>query len=207
MRNAAELPFVVKICGITNEEDARAAVEAGANALGFNFWPRSPRCIAPEAAARIVSRVPGDYLKVGVFVNTSADEMLGIAAEVPLDVLQLHGEQIAIPERMPCRVWRAIAAENLPKNDASGFDAYLVDTPTPDFGGSGKTFDWTVAAGRKYPIVLAGGLAADNVREAIETVRPWGVDACSRLELAPGRKDIQRVREFIRAAQAASQRL
>ncbi len=204
MKNTADLPFVVKICGITNEEDARIAIEAGANALGFNFYPKSPRFLRPADAERIMNSLPGDYLRVGIFVNSSEDEMLKIADRLHLDVLQLHGERCDIPVSTQCNIWRAIAPNALPQTRDKRIDAYLVDTPTTDFGGSGKAFDWSLAVGRAYRIVLAGGLASSNVEEAIETVEPWGVDACSRLESTPGKKDAGAMREFIRRALAAS---
>jgi phosphoribosylanthranilate isomerase len=205
MKKAVEPPFVVKICGITNEEDARVALEAGANALGFNFYPGSARFLLPADAERIVNSLPGDYLKVGIFVNSTEDEMLKVADRLRLDVLQLHGERCAIPASASCGIWRAIAPQGLPRTRDARMDAYLVDTPTADFGGSGKTFDWSIAAGRAYRIILAGGLASSNVEEAIETVQPWGVDACSRLESKPGKKDARQMREFIHTALAASQ--
>lgn len=186
--------FIIKICGITNEEDARVAVEAGANALGFNFYPGSPRYIPPEQAREIIETVSGASLKVGVFVN-STDE---IAAEVPLDVLQLHGSCAGYPSR---RTWRAIRPGDCPQD--SGAEAYLMDTGGEQFGGSGKTFDWNVAAGMPFRVIIAGGLDHTNVGEAIRIAQPWGVDACSRLESSPGKKDPRRVRDFVKAALAA----
>lgn len=190
--------FIIKICGITNEEDARVALEAGANALGFNFYPRSPRFIAPDRAREIMKALPGTFLKVGVFVNSTDD----IAAQIPLDVLQLHGN---CPADGHHRIWRAIRAGDHP--DDSVAEAYLMDTPGEEFGGTGKTFDWTLAAGSSARIILAGGLDAANVAEAIQAAQPWGVDACSRLESKPGKKDSKRVREFVHAALAASGQL
>ena len=203
MRSAADLPFVVKICGITNEEDARVAVECGANALGFNFYPRSPRYVEPRAAKQIVDRVAGEYLKVGVFVNGRAEEIAQVTDELTLDVLQIHGEDLCTAAPHSCSIWRAAPADRIPKQAAAEVQAYVIDTPTTDFGGSGKSFDWGLAADLPYRFVLAGGLAADNVKHAIETARPWGVDACSRLESRPGKKDAQRIKEFVRAASCA----
>lgn len=189
--------MMVKICGITNREDALAAVEAGASAVGFNFWPGSPRYIAPAFAAEIAAALPKSVLRVGVFVDASAVEVKAIAREVGLDVAQTHGRS----ERPAgVRWWPAFSAgESPPAFD--GAEAFLVDTPAGEQrGGTGRVFDWSLAAGLPGRIVLAGGLAPENVAAAIRQARPWGVDACSRLELSPGRKDHQRVRAFVRAA-------
>ena len=204
MATTAELPFVIKICGITNAEDAAVAVEAGANALGFNFYRKSPRSITAERAREIVQRVKGKYLRVGIFVNASEREIQETIEEVPLDCAQLHGAQCGIPKSTSCAIWRAVFANHLPEQRDPRFAAYLVDTPSAEFGGSGRTFDWKVAAARGYRVLLAGGLDASNVDEAIRTAQPWGVDACSRLEAGRGKKDAQKIREFVRAAQAAS---
>jgi len=195
--------FIVKICGITNEEDARIAIQAGANALGFNFYPKSPRCIAPERARQIAAAVPGDYLKVGVFVKPSVKRLLQVASEVPLDVVQLHGDSVGLPSSPTLRVWRALAATAAPPPAYPGIEAYLLDSPTPRHGGSGETFDWSLAARFPHRAIIAGGLDASNVAEAIRVASPWGVDSCSRIESAPGKKDAQRVRDFICAAFAA----
>ena len=189
--------MIVKICGITNEEDALAAVEAGASALGFNFYAGSPRYLNPRVASAICARLPAAVLKVGVFVDGDPAE---VARRVGLDVVQLHGGISASTGR----VWRACRVE-------SGFDerllddtsaeAFLLDTPSPTLlGGTGRTFDWRLARGIKKRIILAGGLDSSNVRQAIEAAQPWGVDACSRLESSPGKKNNRKVREFVKAA-------
>jgi phosphoribosylanthranilate isomerase len=197
------MKFLIKICGITHEDDAAAAVEAGANALGFNFYPRSPRYVTPERAAEIAGAVRGNYLRVGVFVNASEGELRQTAKQVPLDVLQLHGHESAyLPP--PYRLWKSVDPSQPVTENASQFEAYLLDTPSESFGGSGVAFPWRLAAQFPYRFIVAGGLDAHNVAEAITVARPWGVDACSRIELHPGRKDAQRVREFIRAAQDAA---
>ncbi len=190
--------FIIKVCGITNEADARVALDAGANALGFNFYPKSPRYIAPRRAREIMNALPAGFLRVGVFVNSTDD----VAAELPLDVLQLHGN---CPADGHPRIWRAIRPGD--RRDDPAAEAYLIDTPSEKFGGSGKTFDWSLAAGSLPPVIIAGGLDATNVAEAIRVAQPWGVDACSRLESRPGKKDPQRVREFIEAALEASRQL
>ncbi len=201
----AELPFIVKVCGITNKEDAAVAVEAGANALGFNFYDKSPRFVTPLRAQQIVSAVPGNYLKVGVFVNASESELLRITGMVQLDVLQLHGEQCDVPVSDLWQIWRSLSGRfEVPDNEPPA-DAYLLDSVTPDYGGSGKTFPWIRAAGFPFCTIVAGGLDADNVAMAIDIVRPWGVDACSLLEARPGRKDPTRVRDFVRAAWTANE--
>lgn len=194
----ADPSFVIKICGITNEEDARAAIDAGANALGFNFYPNSPRYLTPQRAQEIVATVRGAYLKVGVFVNPSRDELIATAQTVPLDVVQLHGEHCPASVSQPMRIWRAIAP-TAASNDPN-IEAYLLDSPSPEYGGSGKTFDWRLAGNRTSRIILAGGLDASNVAEAIRTANPWGVDACSRLESSPGKKNTHEVRAFVSAA-------
>ena len=187
--------MMIKICGITNRQDALAAVEAGATALGFNFYPRSPRYISPNAAAVIAAHV--DVLKVGVFVDDP--DAAVIAGQAGMDVVQMHGAET--PAQIPSgvRVWKAFRVSS--DWDASVMseypvEAFLLDGPSP---GSGEVFDWRRAAGLRN-IILAGGLGPDNVSEAIRQVRPWGVDACSRLERAPGVKDYAKMRLFIKAA-------
>jgi phosphoribosylanthranilate isomerase len=197
--------FIVKVCGITSTEDAQVAIEAGANALGFNFYPKSPRYLTPAQARAIASQAPGDYLRVGVFVNAAEPELLTIAEEAMLDVLQLHGHSCAIPRNSRYRMWRAIPGETAAADADDRMEAYLLDGATPAFGGSGKTFRWELASGFRQRVIVAGGLDAGNVAAAIEALHPWGVDACSRLESSPGRKDRQRVESFIRAAIQASQ--
>ena len=197
MKHMSRPPFIIKVCGITNEEDASVSIESGANALGFNFYEKSARYVRPHIAARIASKMPEEVLRVGVFVNASQAQILEIASEVPLDVVQLYGEEIPA---MPLRVWRAIAAGRCIPPAEGVPEAYLLDAETRSYGGSGKVFDWTLASNYSAPVILAGGLDAVNVTQAIETTRPWGVDACSRLEAAPGRKDVSRVREFVSAA-------
>lgn len=195
--------FIVKVCGITCEEDAHVAIDAGANALGFNFYPKSPRYIQPERAAQIIDRVPGDYLKIGVFVVERAFSLpRRLSSRRLLDVLQLHGEINELEVPRDYRIWRALTAgtEAPPENM---FEALLLDSFTPRYGGSGQPFDWKLAKGLRQRIIIAGGLDASNVTEAVRTVRPWGVDACSRLESKPGKKDQARVQDFVRAALTA----
>jgi phosphoribosylanthranilate isomerase len=191
---------MVKICGITNREDAEAAIAAGATALGFNFWPGSPRYVSAGAAAELMKAVPKTVWKVGVFVDESAVRVHEIARQVQLDVVQLHGSSTA-PAGF--RVWRAKGVDD--EFDMSqlggGVEAYLLDAPSGSrHGGTGKTFDWSKVRDPRYRIILAGGLDPGNVRDAIALVRPWGVDACSRLESSPGKKDHAKMAAFCRAA-------
>jgi len=193
--------MMVKVCGITNPEDATAAVEAGASALGFNFYPKSPRFIEPERAAEIVAGLPPGILKVGVFVNEPAGQVESIAHTAGLGVVQLHGAAFA-PGDM--RSWRAVPMTtnfDFASLDALDAEGFLIDAFADGaWGGTGRTWDWTRAAGAKQRIILAGGLDATNVRDAIRKARPWGVDACSRIESSPGKKDHAKMRAFIQAA-------
>lgn len=197
--------FIVKVCGITSAEDARVAIEAGANALGFNFYPKSPRYVTPTRARAIAEEVPGNYLRVGVFVNTLELELLAIADQAMLDVLQLHGTTCVIPSNSRYRIWRAVPGETAVTGLDDCIEAYLLDSATPEFGGSGKAFRWELASGFRRRVIVAGGLDAGNVAAAIEALHPWGVDACSRLESRPGQKDRGRVQSFVHAAIQASQ--
>lgn len=198
--------MIIKVCGITTQADSLAAIAAGANALGFNFWPSSPRYLSVDRAAEFVPALPAGVLRVGVFVNASAAEIVEAAERAALDIVQLHGASEA-PAGL--RRWRAAAVK-------PGFDpatsladtaaeAFLLDAPAGDrHGGTGATYDWNLIRGLRQRIVLAGGLDAGNVARAIETAEPWGVDACSRLESSPGRKDPARVAAFVQAARQAA---
>lgn len=198
------IPFVIKICGIRSEEDARVALDAGANALGFNFYRKSPRYIEPDRARRILDRLPAGFLRVAVFVNPSVEELTSIAVQLSCDIVQLHGDTCPQEVPPPFRIWRSLTAFATPPARDSGIEAYLLDAPYDGFGGSGRPINWKLAAAFPYPKIIAGGLDASNVAEAIETALPDGVDACSRLEVQPGKKDAQRVREFVRESLAAA---
>ena len=197
--------MVLKICGITNSEDAAAAVEGGATAIGFNFWPRSPRYIAPDEAARIPSRE--GIRRVGVFVNEAPVRIEEIARLVQLDVVQLHGDEKPAAYPAGLNVWKAArvtAGFDFSAYDDSPAEALVLDGPAGElYGGSGQTFDWGLAAAIRKRIILAGGLDGSNVARAIAAAHPWGVDACSRIESAPGKKDHRKMNEFLRAARAA----
>ena len=191
--------MMVKICGITNREDALAAIEAGASAIGFNFYRESPRYISPTGASMIAAKIPANVWKVGIFVNETPETIATIALDAGLDVAQLYGTS----EARGIRFWRAIRAnESLLAhvNDETA-EAVLLDTPSDDLhGGTGTSFDWSRAKGLPKHIIIAGGLDAINVRRAIEQAQPWGVDACSRLEKSPGLKDHDKIRQFVKAA-------
>jgi len=200
--------MILKICGITNQEDASAAIAAGANAVGFNFYPRSPRYIAPETAARIATAA--GIRRVGVFVNESPARVEAVARAAALDTAQLHGDEQPADYPAALAVWKAARV-------AAGFDltiyrdcpaeALLLDGPAGQlYGGSGQTFDWSVASAAALRIILAGGLDASNVARAVALAHPWGVDACSRIESAPGKKDHTKMNEFLQAAKAALER-
>jgi phosphoribosylanthranilate isomerase len=206
--------MIVKVCGITNLEDALAAVSAGADALGFNFYRRSPRYLAPEEARRIIEQLPRGVMSVGVFVNEDGpEEVARIADAVGLAAVQLHGDESpqycrALRGRFRIKALRAGAGfepESVREYEAEAFllDAYASEAR----GGTGRVVDWEVAR-RVRELVprlfLAGGLSPDNVADAIDAVHPDGVDACSRLESAPGRKDASLVRAFLDAARTKS---
>jgi phosphoribosylanthranilate isomerase len=192
--------MIVKVCGITSAEDAAAATDAGANAIGFNFYARSPRYIAPEEAAQIPT---GSARRVGVFVNESAGRIAEIARIARLDTAQLHGSGISeYPARIAIwKVRQVTAAFELSPDDAKNAEAVLLDGPAGElYGGSGRTFDWALARAAAVRIIIAGGLDGSNVAEAVAIAHPWGVDACSRLEAAPGKKDHAKMQAFIHAA-------
>lgn len=201
----------VKICGITNLEDAWAAVSGGADALGFNFYRRSSRFIEPDAARRIIEQLPGDVLTVGVFVNEGEPEELArLADRARVAAVQLHGDESprycrALKDRFVIKALR-VGARFVPESAAEyEVDAILLDAFAGEAhrGGTGHVIDWSVARRVRElvpKLFLAGGLSPENVAEAISAVEPYAVDACSRLECAPGRKDAARVSAFIAAA-------
>lgn len=189
--------MMVKICGITNRDDALAAVDAGASAIGFNFYRESPRYISHTGAAMIAEKIPANVWKVGVFVNEWPETIARIMIDAGLDVAQLHGSSEAIG----VRIWVAVPAlDPVAPALVGDVEAVLIDSTDGISGGSGKTWDWSQAPKLAQKIILAGGLDADNVRTAIEQARPWGVDACSRIEKSPGMKDHEKMRKFVKAA-------
>jgi phosphoribosylanthranilate isomerase len=197
---------VVKICGITNLEDARAAVAAGADALGFNFFKPSSRYITPQHARKIIEQLPKSLLTVGVFVNEESEDVRKIAKEAGLRALQLHGDET--PEY--CReladfyVIKTFAVSDtfdIQATHAYKVEAIMLDTKHNNLrGGTGRVFDWSVAQQAVLTIpklFLAGGLSPENIKNAVEIVRPNAVDACSALEDRPGKKNHERMRVFI----------
>lgn len=200
--------MIIKICGITNLGDARLAVDEGATALGFVFYRRSPRAVDEEAAARIIAALPKEIWKVGVFVNENPEQILETARACGLDVVQLHGDEPPLPGPLPVRVWKAFRVG--PSGPAVTWpvelaDAFVFDAQAGEaYGGTGKTFPWSMARDFPAKVILAGGLDATNVAEAVRQARPWGVDASSRLERVPGRKDAAKLRAFLQAARAIS---
>ena len=205
--------MLIKICGITNLEDAMAAAEAGAGAIGFNFWPSGRRYLPPERAAEITAALPEGLWKVGVFVNEEPQTVLQIAHQVKLTALQLHGaespaylEQLGSFDKVKAiRMDSSFDAARLA--DYRAATAFLLDGAGATPGGTGKTFNWDCAAAAKRygRVILAGGLTPENVGEAVRRVRPWGVDVASGVESAPGRKDHSKVRAFVLAARAAAE--
>jgi len=197
----------VKICGITTVEDALVAVAAGADAIGLVFHEQSPRSVFPEQAQLIVRALPPFVQAVGLFVNVEVDVVNATADLCRLDIVQLHGDES--PEFCGLVARRVIKAFRV--KDATSLDSmrnyrvagYLLDAWSPkDYGGTGTTFNWEVAkiAEKFGPIILAGGLTPHNVRNAVKAVAPYGVDVSSGVESAPGKKDPEKVREFIRKA-------
>jgi phosphoribosylanthranilate isomerase len=195
----------VKICGVTRAEDALAAVRLGADALGFNFWPGSKRHITATAARAIIARLPPFVTPVGVFVNQLEGEMRIIAAETGIQVFQLHGDEP--PElcaRLPLPVVKAIPVDQvrtLSRLLSYEVSAFLLDTPSRGYGGSGEPFDWSLAEGvsEVAPVILAGGLTPENVAAAVRAVRPYAVDVASGVESSPGVKDMARMSRFFDA--------
>ena len=198
----------IKICGTTCEDDALLAVALGADAVGFVFAP-SPRQIAPQIAADIVKRLPPEIVTVGVFQDETPERVLSIAHQAGVSAVQLHGHEPAttarwLNSRLPM-VIQAFAAGDARVRQARDYGAHviLLDAPNP---GSGKVFDWSLAAevpaGQR--LMIAGGLNSTNVAAAIARARPWGVDAVSGVEREPGRKDPIKLREFIAETRAAA---
>ena len=196
----------VKVCGITSYEDAVMALDQGVDALGFNFFPPSPRYLKPSDARSIIRRLPPFAITVGLFVNAAgADQVSEMARIAGVQVLQLHGDET--PEYCGTLApWPLIKALRIGENDIPrDLDAYPVQGFLLDakddalFDGTGRSFDWSLAKGvqRIRPIILAGGLRPDNVREAIRLVAPYGVDVCSGVESAPGKKDAKKIMCFM----------
>ena len=206
----------VKICGITNWADAQRACQAGASFLGFNFYRKSPRYISPARAGRIVSRLPDGVAAVGVFVNESGDAVIQTARRLKLDFVQLHGEESPelvarvaqfVPVIKAIRVRKPFRASQLEQFKSAS--AFLLDGfDRRARGGTGKTFDWTVARRirRGRTIFLAGGLTPENAARASTSVKPYALDVCSGVEAKPGKKDAALIAAFMRAAGSGKMR-
>jgi phosphoribosylanthranilate isomerase len=196
----------VKICGITNPDDALQAVACGADALGLVFFAKSPRCVSPEQAREIIARLPPLVTTVGLFVNEDPRTIRAVAARCRLDRVQLHGDESPADCLLPpLRVLKALRvrdAESLARADEYPADLLLDAWSDQVYGGSGRQFDWQLARAlaARRPIILAGGLRPDNVAEAVAAVNPYAVDVSSGVERSPGRKDHEKVAEFIRRA-------
>jgi phosphoribosylanthranilate isomerase len=204
---------LVKICGITNFADAQAAVAAGANSLGLNFYPRSPRFIAKADAAKIRIRLPGEVESVGVFVNASVGDVAALYRDVRFSAAQLHGDEPPEVVTELSRMLKVIKAFRVAADfpierldEYRGASAFLLDAAEAgQYGGTGHRTDWALArrAAATHRIILAGGLKVENVGEAIRFVRPYAVDVASGVETKPGRKDHGQLREFIQEVRRA----
>ena len=202
----------VKICGITNVDDARLAVEAGADLIGLNFYSPSPRYVSEPTARAICDLLPPSVWRVGVFVNAPRHQVAALAERLGLDAVQFHGDETV----SDCRGWqqktikalRVGAEPLLPDWSTHPADYVLLDTYRPGrYGGTGTSFVWSRLAGlpedQRQRLILAGGLTPENVTTAIRTVQPWAVDVASGVERAPGHKDADKLRAFIQYAKTA----
>lgn len=201
----------IKICGITNAEDALMAVDAGADALGFMFYEPSPRNVSIAAVAKIIRHLPPFITKVGVFVNATEEFIRQVVAECGVDTLQLHGDEppefcrkFSMPIIKAFRIQNVDSLTTLPGYETA---AWLLDSFVPDRpGGTGARFNWKLAVAAKKlgrPIILAGGLTPENVAAAVKQVRPYGIDVSSGVESGPGKKDSSKVKAFVTAARSA----
>lgn len=211
----------IKICGLTRLEDVRAAVAAGADALGFVFYPPSPRHVTPARAAELIAAVPPFVSTVGLFVNASAEQVRATLAVAPLSALQFHGDESAAEaaalgaaaQRPYTQVFRVrpdtrpadlLQAERQYRAAGAFFTSLLLDTFVDAYGGAGKVFDWSLIPEELAPrVVLSGGLSAHNATEAVLRVRPYAVDVSSGVEASKGVKDPARLRAFTGAVRAA----
>lgn len=205
----------VKVCGITNAEDARAAVEAGADALGFIFYQQSPRYVVPAVASRIIAELPPLIVTVGVFVNEGMATVRSIMDTCGLAMAQLHGDEnasycheLSRPSMKALRLKdRGSLLALAEYQGRGGVRGFVLDTFSElTYGGTGQVTDWALAAdvAKSTRILLAGGLTPDNVTEAIRAVRPYGVDVSSGVEAAPGKKDPAKIRAFLEAVRVVS---
>lgn len=199
----------VKICGITNTEDALCAAENGAAALGFIFYPSSPRFIEPQKAREVIDRLPAHLVKVGVFVNEKEEYVKRVFEECRLDMIQLHGDETLeycgkFPSRHVIKAMELKADEDLSRADAYDVAAILVDSRHAGlYGGTGRTANWELAGRIAKPLILSGGLNADNVVAGLQHVHPAALDLNSGVEKSPGKKDakkIERIMQIIKMA-------
>jgi phosphoribosylanthranilate isomerase len=205
---------LVKICGVRRAEDVDAAVAAGADAVGFNFWPGSRRFVAPSEAAPLVRRLPPHVAAVGVMVNPTRAEIGEAVRASGVAAVQLHGDEppdlcrdLPVPAVKALRVASSADLAPAAAFAAAGVSTFLLDAPSAGFGGAGATFDWSLARGAVLAglrIVLAGGLGPANVAAAVRAVWPWAVDVASGVESSPGVKHPLLVRAFVAAARTAS---
>jgi phosphoribosylanthranilate isomerase len=194
---------IVKICGITNLEDANMAVDLGADALGFIFVPSSPRFVSPEKAAAMSAHLPASLIKAGVFVNASREEILSTVKDTGINRLQMHGDESPDDVKgFTLPVWKAFrVSDRFDPDVLSGYsaEAYLLDAFSAEsYGGTGRTFDWDIARrlNTKRKIILSGGLNPENIAHAVEYVRPYGIDINSGVERQPGKKDAELLRRL-----------
>ena len=209
------MSVLVKSWGITNLDDAKIAAKAGADLLGFMFYPASKRYVTFAAAAEIIRELPPWVAKVGVFADPAEEDVMQAITACGVNILQFHGDETPAF----CRQFGVMSIKAVAMRDESSIerlrdfdtDAWLLDSYVPgQMGGTGETFNWDLAVTARRlgrPVFLAGGLNPGNVAEAVTRVRPYGVDVSSGVESAPGKKDPQKVRDFIRAAKTASQEL
>ena len=207
--NDRDTQVKVKICGMTNLKDVKVAVDGGVDAVGFIFYKKSPRSVTMQAVRKIVLELPPFVDSVGVFVNETAEQINKIADRCNLDRVQLHGnESPTFCKKIRRRVIKAIRVkdiQSLKKLSDYPVSSFLLDTFSEDqYGGTGKVFDWNLAyPAKKYgPIILAGGLTPNNVRQAIQRIQPYGVDVCSGVESQPGIKDHKKMQIFLKNVKA-----
>ena len=206
-----------KICGLTRPQDIQSAVHAGADAIGLVFYPPSPRSVTAEQAKALMQHIPAYVQTVGLFVNASADEILAVLKEAPLDMLQFHGDETAtecaaIAERTGRRWYKAIQVkpeldliETIKNYQQAGASAVLLDAWHPELkGGTGHSFDWSQFPKLDIPLILAGGLKPENVEDAIKTTQAFAVDVSGGVESAKGIKDQQLIEQFMQGVQRGS---
>lgn len=211
----------IKICGLTRSEDVRVVVAAGADALGFVFYPASPRYVSPDFVAQLLQELPPFVVSVGLFVNVSKAELQEVLAKAPIQLLQFHGDETAeqchalasAVNRPFIRAFRVkpdtsaqdlLECEKTYRAASPLFNGLLLDTFVDSFGGSGKVFDWSLIPKELAPlVVLSGGLNVQNATDAVRRVRPFAVDISSGVEISKGIKDMAKVRAFIEAVRLA----